>query len=117
VIDDPSGRRRATRVPGNHPHVRLAIAAWQAALGEMFEPAIRLARDGYQLTPRGREAVRKWRRGAAPDAWARAHYLDATAAKPVGTSSAIPNCRLLRSRPARPDAFYTGPIADGSSAR
>jgi gamma-glutamyltranspeptidase/glutathione hydrolase len=116
-VDDPSVGGRAAGVPGN---VRMfALAHRQHGKlpwGKLFDPAIRLARDGFQLTPRGQEAVASWR----PEAlrltpWARATFLQADGkAKPVGSVIRNPELAGLLSEIARfgPDHFYTGPVAD-----
>jgi gamma-glutamyltranspeptidase/glutathione hydrolase len=117
VIPDPSVGGRATGVPGNIRMFALAHAQHgKLPWAKLFEPAIRLARDGYQLTPRGQEAVAQWR----PEAlrltpWARATYLDASGqAKPVGAVIRNPELAALLEQVARrgADVFYTGPIAD-----
>ncbi len=117
VIDDPSVGGRATGVPGN---VRMFALAHdqhgRLPWARLFEPAIRLAREGFKLTPRGQEAVATWR----PEAltlmpWARATFRDANGdARPVGTVIHNPDLANLMEEIARrgPDAFYTGPIAD-----
>ena len=117
VIEDPSVGGRATGVPGN---IRMFALAHEKhgklAWARLFDPAIRLARDGYQLTKRGQNAVAN----ARPEAlrltpWARATFFDANGqAKPVGATIKNPELAALLEEIARrgPDAFYTGPIAD-----
>jgi gamma-glutamyltranspeptidase / glutathione hydrolase len=108
---------RATGVPGNirmfaDAHARHGKLPW----ARLFDPAIRLAREGYQLSPRGREAVASWR----PEAfglteWARRTYLDANGtAKPVGSLIRNPELAGLLEQIAQrgPDWFYTGPVAE-----
>ncbi len=116
-IANPSIGGRATGVPGNIrmfalAHSRHGKLPW----AKLFEPAIRLARDGFALTPRGQEAVASWR----PEAlrltpWARATFLDASGqAKPVGSLIRNPELAGLLTELAQrgPDHFYTGPVAD-----
>jgi hypothetical protein len=83
---------------------------------KLFEPAIRLARGGYRLTERGRDAVAQWRPEALGlTAWARATYLDANGSpKPAGTLIRNPELAGLLEDVARrgADSFYTGPIAE-----
>jgi gamma-glutamyltranspeptidase/glutathione hydrolase len=83
---------------------------------KLFEPAIRLARGGYRLTERGRDAVAQWRPEALGlTAWARATYLDASGSpKPAGTLIRNPELAGLLEDVARrgADSFYTGPIAE-----
>jgi gamma-glutamyltranspeptidase/glutathione hydrolase len=116
-IEDPSVGGRATGVPGNIrmfalAHSRHGKLPW----AKLFEPAIRLARGGYQLTERGRDAVAQWRPealGLTP--WARATYLDASGSpKPAGTLIRNPELAGLLEDVARrgADSFYTGPIAE-----
>jgi gamma-glutamyltranspeptidase/glutathione hydrolase len=116
-IDDPSVGGRATGVPGNIrmfalAHSRHGKLPW----ARLFEPAIRLARDGFQLTARGRDAIATWRPealGLTP--WARATFLDASGqAKPVGTVIRNPELARLMTEVAQrgPDHFYTGPLAE-----
>ena len=116
-IADPSIGGRAAGVPGNIrmfalAHSRHGRLPW----ARLFEPAIRLARDGFALTPRGQEAIASWR----PEAlrltpWARATFLDAGGkAKPVGSVIRNPELAGLLAELARrgPDHFYTGPVGD-----
>lgn len=117
VIADPSIGGRATGVPGN---VRMFALAHEQhgklPWARLFEPAIRLARDGFQLTQRGHNAVAHGRTEALRlTPWARATFLDANGqAKPVGATIRNPELAALMEEVARrgPDAFYTGPIAD-----
>jgi gamma-glutamyltranspeptidase/glutathione hydrolase len=116
-IENPSLGGRAAGVPGNIrmfalAHERHGRLPW----AKLFEPAIRLARDGFQLTKRGQDAISGWR----PEAlrltpWGRSTFLDqAGNAKPVGTLIRNPELADLMEQVARrgPDWFYTGPIAD-----
>jgi gamma-glutamyltranspeptidase/glutathione hydrolase len=116
-VENPSVGGKATGVPGNIrmfalAHGRHGRLPW----ARLFEPAIRLARDGFQLSPRGQDAIATWR----PEAlrltpWARATFLDAGGtAKPVGSVIRNPELAgLLQQIATRgPDWFYTGPVAD-----
>jgi gamma-glutamyltranspeptidase/glutathione hydrolase len=116
-VDDPSVGGRATGVPGNIRMFALAHARHgKLPWARLFDPAVRLARDGFQLTERGQQAVAQWR----PEAlrltpWARATFLRADGtAKPVGSLIRNPELAgLLSELAARgPDHFYTGPVAE-----
>jgi gamma-glutamyltranspeptidase/glutathione hydrolase len=116
-IDDPSVGGRATGVPGNIRMFALAHAKHgKLPWARLFDPAIRLARDGYRLSPRGRDAIATWRPEALGlTAWARATYLDASgAAKPVGTLIRNPELARMMGQVAQrgADSFYTGPQAE-----
>jgi gamma-glutamyltranspeptidase/glutathione hydrolase len=79
---------------------------------KLFDPAIRLARDGFQVTPRLANGLNKF--GAHIDPWARAHFLGANGkAFPVGTVLKSPEqAKTLAEIAARgADSFYVGPIA------
>jgi gamma-glutamyltranspeptidase/glutathione hydrolase len=116
-IENPSLGGRATGVPGN---IRMFALAHEKhgrlPWAKLFEPAIRLAREGFRLTERGHDAIANWR----PDAlrltpWARTTFLDAAGkAKPAGSLIRNPELADLMEQVARrgPDWFYTGPIAD-----
>jgi len=117
VIEDPSVGGRATGVPGNVRMFALAHAQHgKLPWAQLFEPAIRLAREGFALTPRGQDAVATWRPEALTlTPWARATFRDANgAAKPVGSVIRNPELANLMEEIARrgPDAFYIGPVAD-----
>jgi gamma-glutamyltranspeptidase/glutathione hydrolase len=116
-IADPSLGGRATGVPGNIRMFALAHSKHgRLPWARLFEPAIRLARDGFQLTERGQDAVATWR----PEAlrltpWARATFLDpAGNPKPVGATIRNPELAAFLTELARrgPDWFYTGPAAE-----
>ncbi|HEX8400435.1 MAG TPA: gamma-glutamyltransferase [Allosphingosinicella sp.] len=116
-IDNPSVGGRATGVPGNIRMFALAHSKHgKLPWARLFDPAIRLARDGYRLTERGHDAVATWRPEALKlTPWARATYLDANgAAKPVGTVIRNPELARTMTEIARrgPDSFYTGPLAE-----
>ena len=117
VIDDPSVGGRATGVPGNVrmfalAHSRHGKLPW----ARLFDPAIRLARDGFALTPRGHDAIGTWRPEAMTlTPWARATFRDSNgAAKPVGSIIRNPELATLLEQVATrgPDAFYKGAIAE-----
>ena len=121
VIGDPSIGGRATGVPGNIRMFALAHAKHgKLPWARLFDPAIRLAREGFRLSERGRDAIATWRPeafGLTP--WARATFLDANGtAKPVGTLIRNPELAQLMTEVARrgPDHFYTGPIAERIAA-
>lgn len=99
-------------VPGN---VRLMAEA-HASHGKLpwarlFAPAIRLARDGFALTPRMRRALHQSRRTAALTKAGRALYYGADGEPlPVGTVIRNPALAAFLERLADqgPDAFYRG---------
>ena len=121
----PDGRPRArdeaiagglsVGVPGNirlieMAHERHGRLAW----ARLFGPAIRLAREGFAITPRMRRAL------AAPGAlagmtpWGRAQYYAADGQpKPAGTLIRNPALAALLRQLARrgPEHFYTGAAA------
>ena len=103
-------------VPGSlrlieQAHDRYGRLPW----ARLFQPAIRLARDGFAITPRMRQML------VAPDAlarstpWGRAQFYDANGEpKPVGTILRNPAlAAMLEQIAARgPDIFYHGPNAE-----
>jgi gamma-glutamyltranspeptidase/glutathione hydrolase len=116
-VEDPSVGGRATGVPGNIRMFALAHAQHgKLSWAKLFDPAIRLARNGFPLTERGHQAIEEWR----PEAlrltpWARATFLQADGkAKPVGSVIRNPELAGLLGELARfgPDHFYAGPVAD-----
>jgi gamma-glutamyltranspeptidase/glutathione hydrolase len=118
----PMSRREAVPggksvgVPGNIRlmelvHERHGRLAW----ARLFEPAIRLARDGFAITPRMRGMLGRNADLAALTASGRALYFDAAGeAKAVGTIVRNPELAALLERIAQrgPDHFYVGAQAE-----
>ena len=114
----PGGR--SVGVPGNirmmgEAHRRVGKLPWAA----LFQPAIRLARDGFAITPRLHNALDQNRTTGALSAQARAMFYgpDGTAL-PVGTVVRNPAfAAFLEQLAARgPDSFYVGPNAQAVAA-
>ena len=116
---EPMSRRQAVPggksvgVPGNFRqaaliHERHGKLPW----AKLFEPAIRLARDGFAITPRMRRMLSDH---AASTGWARAQFFGPDGQpKPVGTVVKNPElARLFETIAARgADHFYVGPPAE-----
>ena len=109
----PGGK--SVGVPGN---LRLAALAHERhgklAWPRLFAPAIRLARDGFAITPRMRASLAANADHAGSTPWGRAQFFAADgSAKPVGTIVKNPELRkLLETIAARgADHFYVGPPA------
>ena len=107
-------------VPGN---IALAAKAHEAhgklPWATLFEPAIRLARDGFGINPRMHDALGRSRDRAAFSAEARALYYGADGEPlPVGTT--VRNEALARTfeklAAGGRDAFYKGPDAEALAA-
>lgn len=115
----PGGR--SVGVPGAlalaaQAHRRYGKLAWAA----LFRPAIRLARDGFLITPRLNTQLARAQRTGAFDAEARALYYGRNGAPlPVGTRVRNPALAALLARIARegPGAFYAGANARALVAR
>jgi gamma-glutamyltranspeptidase/glutathione hydrolase len=107
----PGGR--SVGVPGNLrmmalAHQRYGSLPW----ARLFAPAIRLARNGFAITPRLHNGLANF--GRHIDPWAKSHFLAADGTPlPVGTILKNPEQATLFARIARsgPGAFYTGPTA------
>jgi gamma-glutamyltranspeptidase/glutathione hydrolase len=103
-------------VPGNirlieRAHARHGRLAW----ARLFEPAIRLARNGFAITPRMHRFLTSGRDLAGMTAWGRGQFFDAGGQpKPVGTVVRNPELAALLEQVARrgPDSFYVGPAAE-----
>jgi gamma-glutamyltranspeptidase/glutathione hydrolase len=110
----PGGR--SVGVPGNIRMMALAHEKHgKLPWARLFGPAIRLARDGYAVTPRLNRALSSVKDLAASTAWGRSTFYAADGqAKPVGAVIKNPEfAALLESVAARgPEWFYTGPNAD-----
>ncbi len=99
-------------VPGNvglmaQAHARHGKLAWS----RLFQPAIRLAREGFEVTPRLRAALERSRDKAGLTNAGRALYYDAEGAPlPVGTTIRNPALASFLERLAGegPEAFYRG---------
>jgi gamma-glutamyltranspeptidase / glutathione hydrolase len=107
----PGGK--SVGVPGNLrmmalAHARHGTLPW----ARLFQPAIRLARDGFAITPRLNQSLGNF--GGGLDGWAKQHFFTPDGApKPVGTRLRNPEQAALFERIARlgPDSFYVGPVA------
>jgi gamma-glutamyltranspeptidase/glutathione hydrolase len=107
----PGGR--SVGVPGQLRVMAIAHArSGKLPWARLFQPAIRLARDGFAVSPRLNNSIIQFARHI--DAGARAIFMDAAGKPwPVGTWIKNPAQADLLARIARlgPDAFYTGPTA------
>src|SRR4051794_916358 len=114
----PGGK--SVGVPGNIrmiglAHQRYGKLSWAA----LFQPAIKLARDGFKVTPRLYNALTKYPATGALSAEARAIFYQVDGQpKPVGTLIKNPAFANLLERLARtgPDSFYVGPNAQAIAA-
>jgi gamma-glutamyltranspeptidase/glutathione hydrolase len=123
---DANGRPRGFRdavaggmsvgVPGNVRLIEMAHRAHgRLPWARLFQPAIRLARDGFAITPRLYRALAAEGSLAGFSAWGRQYFYRADGSpKPVGTVLRNPELAALLTRIARrgPEAFYTGPDAE-----
>ncbi|MDF8333272.1 gamma-glutamyltransferase family protein [Novosphingobium cyanobacteriorum] len=115
----PGGR--SVGVPGNLrlaalAHTKHGKLAWRT----LFEPAIRLARDGFAITPRLNASLAMFKETAALDPAARALFFDpAGNALPVGTVVKNPALAATLERIAGrgADAFYSGDNAATIAAK
>ncbi|HLZ77847.1 MAG TPA: gamma-glutamyltransferase, partial [Sphingomonas sp.] len=109
----PGGK--SVGVPGNIRLAAMAHAKWgRLPWAKLLEPAIRLAEDGYQVTP-----LMENRLQAMVPLWSdfpaiAALYTDNGVPKPVGSTIRNPALAALLKRIAAdgPDAFYTGANAE-----
>jgi gamma-glutamyltranspeptidase/glutathione hydrolase len=103
-------------VPGNirlieRAHERHGRLAW----AQLFQPAIRLARDGFEITPRLFRSLSQPSSLAGFSAWGRAYfYLPDGSPKPVGTMLRNPELAAFLERLAArgPEHFYGGPARE-----
>lgn len=107
----PGGR--SVGVPGALRGMAMAHAkGGKLPWARLFEPAIRLARDGFQLTPRLQTALTRY--GGHVDAATRARLTGPDGqVLPLGSTIRNPEQAALLERIARlgPDSFYVGPQA------
>ena len=114
----PGGK--SVGVPGNirmmaRAHDRYGKLAWS----ELFQPAIRLARDGFKITPRLYNALLKNPATGALSAEARAIFYQGDGTpKPVGAQVRNPAfAKFLEQLAARgADSFYVGPNGQAIAA-
>src|SRR5690348_6561452 len=114
----PGGK--SVGVPGNLrmmalAHQRYGKVKWAA----LFQPAIKLARDGFKVTPRLYNSLLKYPATGALSAEARAIFYQADGQpKPVGTTIRNPAFGAFLDKLARlgPDSFYVGPNAQAIAA-
>ncbi|WP_395612574.1 gamma-glutamyltransferase [Allosphingosinicella sp.] len=100
-------------VPGNIRLIELAHRRHgRLAWARLFQPAIRLARNGFAITPRLFNALAAQGSLGGFSEWGRQQfYLPDGTPKPVGTILRNPELAALLTRIARrgPQAFYSGP--------
>ena len=109
----PGGK--SVGVPGNIrmfalAHRRHGKLPW----ARLFDPAIRLARDGFEITPRMHDFLSSRARGAGFTAWGKTYfYTPDGRPKPVGTRLTNPDLAATLDAIASrgPDSFYVGPMA------
>ncbi len=121
AFSDAQPGGKSVGVPGNIrmmalAHQRYGKLRWSA----LFEPAIRLARGGFKITPRLYNALQKYPATGAFSAEARAIFYQADGRpKPVGTVVTNPGFAAFLAKLARlgPDSFYVGPNAQSIAAK
>jgi gamma-glutamyltranspeptidase/glutathione hydrolase len=119
-FDDAQPGGKSVGVPGNVrmmalAHQRFGKLPWAA----LFQPAIRLARDGFKITPRLHNSLSKYPATGALSFEARAIFYQADGQpKPAGTLVRNPAfANFLEQLAARgPDSFYVGPNAQAIAA-
>ncbi|HEY8592152.1 MAG TPA: gamma-glutamyltransferase [Sphingomicrobium sp.] len=120
AFSDAQPGGRSVGVPGNIrmmalAHKRYGKLDWAA----LFQPAIRLARDGFTVTPRFHATLERGRAIGGLTAEARAiYYLPDGSPKPVGATIKNPALARFLEQLARrgPDSFYVGPNAQAVAA-
>jgi len=109
----PGGK--SVGVPGNLRMIALAHREHgKLPWARLFQPAIRLARDGFKVTPRLHNSLDHYRRTGALSADARAIFYESDgSAKPVGALVKNPAFAAFLERVSKqgPDIFYVGPNA------
>jgi gamma-glutamyltranspeptidase/glutathione hydrolase len=114
----PGGK--SVGVPGNMRMMALAHRRYgKLPWAVLFQPAIRLARDGFAITPRLRNSLEENRGTGALSAEARAMFYGADGnPRPVGTIVRNPAFANFLEQLAAlgPDSFYAGPNAQAIAA-
>jgi gamma-glutamyltranspeptidase/glutathione hydrolase len=111
---------RSVGVPGTLRLLDAAHRRWgRLPWRDLFQPAIRLAEEGFAISPRLNGLLAQERFLADNDALAKSYFYENGAPKPVGTILRNPDfARTLRSlAETGADAFYTGEIAADIVAR
>ena len=120
AFDDAQPGGKSVGVPGNIRMMALAHARYgKLKWAALFQPAIRLARDGFKVTPRLHNALLKYPATGALSAEARAiFYRPDGQPKPVGTLVRNPAFAAFLEKLAKlgPDSFYVGPNARAIAA-
>ena len=115
VFSEAQPGGKSVGVPGNLRMIALAHREHgKLPWAKLFQPAIRLAREGFRITPRLHNSLDKYRRTGALSAEARAIFYNADgSAKAVGTLVKNPAFADFLERIAAqgPDSFYVGPNA------
>jgi gamma-glutamyltranspeptidase/glutathione hydrolase len=120
AFSDAQPGGKSVGVPGNIrmmalAHQRYGKLPWAA----LFQPAIRLARDGFKITPRMYNSLLKYPATGAFSAEARALFYGADRRpKPVGALVRNPAFAAFLEGLAKlgPDSFYVGPNAQAIAA-
>jgi gamma-glutamyltranspeptidase/glutathione hydrolase len=114
----PGGK--SVGVPGNVRMMGLAHQRYgKLPWASLFQPAIKLARDGFKVTPRLYNALGKHGATGALSAEARSIFYEADGQpKPVGTIVKNPGLASFLEQLARlgPDSFYVGPNGQAIAA-
>ncbi len=114
----PGGK--SVGVPGNLRMMALAHQQYgKLPWAALFQPAIKLARDGFKITPRLHNSLLHYPATGALSAEARAIFYQADGQpKPVGTLVRNPAFAAFLDKIARlgPDSFYVGPNAQAIAA-
>jgi gamma-glutamyltranspeptidase/glutathione hydrolase len=119
-FDDAQPGGKSVGVPGNVRMMALAHQKYgKLPWAALFQPAIKLARDGFKITPRLYNSLRKYPATGALSAEARTiFYGEDGQPKPVGTLVRNPAfAKFLEQLAARgSDSFYVGPNAQAIAA-
>ena len=120
AFSDAQPGGKSVGVPGNIRMMALAHQRYgKLTWAELFQPAIRLARDGFKVTPRLYNSLLKYPATGALSAEARALFYGADGKpKPVGTVVRNPAFAEFLEKVAKlgPDFFYVGPNAEAIAA-
>ena len=119
-FDDAQPGGKSVGVPGNLRMIAMAHQKYgKLPWAELFQPAIRLARDGFKVTQRLHNSLDKYRATGALSAEARSIFYERDGqAKAVGTLVKNPAFASFLEKLAKlgPDSFYVGPNAQAIAA-